>query len=434
LDLVRTLNGHNIMIEILPHNIKDQCEITVPGSKSFTHRILIASALADGMCSIENALFSEDTVLTMKALGQMGIRMEKKLDNRLMVSGAGGTLRPSIEPIYLGNSGTSIRLLTAVAALGKHRYTLLGNDRLAQRPIQALIDALQQIGVQARSTKHNGCPPVEVNGANLSGRSVALNCRTSSQYLTGLLLMAPCTEQGLEIEVTEGPVSRPYVDMTIDVLAKFGVTIDRRDYHDFQIAGRQQYKAGKYTVEADASQAGYFWAAAAICKKRIKVKSVDRGSCQGDVGFYKILASMGCAIEHEPDGITVAGEDRLRAVEIDMGDMPDQVPTLAITAAFAEGTTVIKNVSHLKSKESDRLAAVVNELSKMGISARCSDDELMITGGHPRGTEIETYGDHRIAMSFAVAGLAAPGTIIRDERCVEKSFPNFWEVFEGMYG
>jgi 3-phosphoshikimate 1-carboxyvinyltransferase len=385
------------------------------------------------MCNIENALISEDTVLTMKALKQMGIRIEEKPGNRLIVHGGSGNLQPSTEPIYLGNSGTSIRLLTAVAALAKHTYTLLGNDRMAQRPIQALIDALQQIGVHARSTENNGCPPVEVNGKNLSGTTAAVNCRTSSQYLSGLLLIAPCTENGLKINVTEGPVSRPYVDMTIDVLAKFGITISRRGYDDFQVAGKQVYRAGTYAVETDASQAGYFWAAAAICRNAVKVKGISKDSCQGDVNFSKVLESMGCTIKNEPDGITVSGGKRLRAVEIDMGDMPDMVPTLAIAAAFAEGTTVIKNVSHLKSKESDRLASVVSELLKMGITASCSDDELMVTGGRPRGAEIETYGDHRIAMSFAVAGLAAPGTIIRDEHCVEKSFPNYWEVFEEMY-
>jgi 3-phosphoshikimate 1-carboxyvinyltransferase len=414
--------------------MKPHCEVTVPGSKSFTHRILIASALSGGRCSIGNAVLSEDTILTMKALRQMGIPIEEKPGNRLMVNGTGGNLRPSIKPIYLGNSGTSIRLLTAVAALGEKKYTLLGNDRMAQRPIQALIDALQQIGVQARSTENNGCPPVEVNGKNLSGTKIAINCRTSSQYLSGLLLMAPCTAKGLQIEVTEGPVSKPYVDMTIDAMSKFGIAVDRQGYENFQIGGQQLYKAGDYAVEADASQAGYFWAAAAICRNTVKVRGVKQGSCQGDVNFSKVLASMGCSIKNEPDGIAVSGEDRLRSIETDMGDMPDMVPTLAVAAAFAEGTTVIKNVSHLKSKESDRLTSVANELKKMGITARCSDDGLMGTGGQPRGAEIETYGDHRIAMSFAVAGLAAPGTIIRDEHCVEKSFPNFWEVFEGMYG
>jgi 3-phosphoshikimate 1-carboxyvinyltransferase len=421
------------MIEIIPHKMKPHCEVTVPGSKSFTHRILIASALSDGVCRVANALHSEDTVLTMNALGQMGIRIGDMTGDRLKIYGAKGILQPSRDPIYLGNSGTSIRLLTAISALGKETYTLAGDDRMAERPIQALIDALGQIGVQARSTHGNGCPPLEVNGKNLSGTNVTISCRESSQYLTGLLLMAPCTEGGLKITVTQGPVSRPYVDMTVDVMSKFGIAIDRQGYDGFEVAGKQAYRSGDYEVEADASQAGYFWAAAAICRKAVKVKGVSQDSCQGDVNFSKVLESMGCSVKNEPDGITVAGGDRLRAVEIDMADMPDIVPTLAVVAAFAEGTTVIKNVSHLKSKESDRLTSVVNELTKMGIAARCTDDELMVAGGQPRGAEIETYGDHRIAMGFAVAGLAAPGTIIQDEHCVEKSFPNYWQVFEGMY-
>ncbi len=421
------------MIEIKPNNLKEHCEITVPGSKSFTHRILIAAALSSGRCSIENPLLSEDTLLTIKALRQMGTRIEQKTHNQLMVYGGGGKLQPSTEPIYLENSGTSIRLLTAVAALGQDTYTLLGNDRMAERPIQPLIDALVQIGVQARSTRGNGCPPVEVNGKDLSGTAVAINCQTSSQYLSGLLLMAPCTREGLKIQVTDGPVSRPYINMTLDVLSRFGIAVDHQGYDEFNISGKQTYNSGAYTVEADSSQAGYFWAAAAICGKTVKVGGIRMNSCQGDVQFASVLESMGCTVDFGADGTTVSGGDGLLAVEIDMGDMPDMVPTLAVVAAFAQGTTVITNVAHLKAKESDRLTAVASELKKMGITASCSGDGLTITGGQPRGAKIETYGDHRIAMSFAVAGLAAPGTVIKGEKCVEKSFPNFWEVFEELY-
>ena len=421
------------MIEIKSHIMKPRCEVVVPGSKSFTHRILIAAALSNGRCNIENPLLSEDTLLTMKALRQMGIRIEEGDGNQLIVHGSGGNLQPSTEAIYLENSGTSIRLLTAVAALGNASYLLLGNDRMAERPIQPLIDALVQIGVKAHSTRGNGCPPVEVNGMNLAGTAVAINCQTSSQYLSGLLLMAPCTREGLKINVTDGLVSRPYVDMTLDVLARFGIAVNHQGYEEFQIPGKQSYQCGSYKVEADSSQAGYFWAAAAICGTAVKVGGINKDSCQGDVHFAKVLESMGCTVDLEPDGITVTGGGRLQAVEIDMGDMPDMVPTLAVVAAYAQGTTAIKNVSHLRGKESDRLTAVASELTKMGITAQCTGDGLTVVGGQPRGAEIETYGDHRFAMSFAVAGLAARGTIIKDENCVEKSFPNFWEVFAGMY-
>ena len=421
------------MIEIKSHNIKSHCEVTVPGSKSYTHRMLIAAALSDGECRIRNPLLSEDTLLTLQALRQMGIRIDDTAKDQIIVVGSSGRLKPCAVRIFLGNSGTSMRLLTAVAALGQGTFTLTGTDRMAERPIQDLIVALEQLGVRVRSKNRNGCPPVEVTGKTMNGGPVNINCRTSSQYLSALLLIAPYTNRGLDILVTEGPVSKPYVDMTVNVMDQFGVIVTREGYDRFRVAGRQVYRAGAYAVETDASQAGYFWAAAAVCGTEIKVNGVSSDSCQGDVNFAKLLATMGCAIATEPDGITVCGR-HLQAADVDMGDMPDMVPTLAVVAAFAKGTTIIRNVSHLKAKESDRLASVVNELVKMGIDARCSADELIVTGGKPHGAEIETYGDHRIAMSFAVAGLVAPLTIIRDENCVAKSFPDFWKVFSGLYG
>jgi len=421
------------MIEIKPHNIKSHCEVAVPGSKSFTHRMLIASALSDGECRIRNPLLSEDTLLTLQALRQMGIPIDDTAKDQIIVGGSSGRLKPCADRIFLGNSGTSMRLLTAVAALGQRTFTLTGTDRMAERPIQDLIVALEQLGVRIRSKNRNGCPPLEITGKKIKGGPVKINCRTSSQYLSALLLIAPYSDRGLDILVTEGPVSRPYVDMTVHVMDQFGVKVTREGYDRFTVAGRQTYRAGAYAVEPDGSQAGYFWAAAAVCGTEIKVKGVTADSCQGDVNFAKLLATMGCAIATEPDGITVCGR-HLQAADVDMGDMPDMVPTLAVVAAFAEGTTIIRNVAHLKAKESDRLASVVNELVKMGIDARCSADELIVTGGKPHGAEIETYGDHRIAMSFAVAGLVTPQTAIRDENCVAKSFPDFWKVFEGLYG
>jgi 3-phosphoshikimate 1-carboxyvinyltransferase len=362
----------------------------------------------------------------------MGIRIDDGDRKRIIISGSSGGFKTYADQIYLGNSGTSMRLLTAVAVLGQGPFTLTGTDRMAERPIQDLIDALLQMGVQIHSKNQNGCPPVQISGGRLSGGAVDINCRTSSQYLSALLLIAPYTRNGLTIRVTEGPVSKPYVDMTVEVMDEFGVSVKRDGYERFEVDGNQCYRSGDYTVESDASQAGYFWAAAAVCGTGVKVKGLSADSRQGDVQFAKLLANMGCRVYAESDGITVGGGS-LKAVDVDMGDMPDMVPTLAVVAAFAEGTTTIRNVSHLKAKESDRLSAVANELTRMGIDARCSDDELFITGGKPHGAEIETYDDHRIAMSFAVAGLVTPQTIILDENCVEKSFPNFWDVLEELY-
>ena len=419
------------MKEIKSQKITD-CQVTVPGSKSYTHRMLIAAALADGVSHLKNALVSEDTQFTMQALIQMGIQIEVNRDE-VRVAGEGGRLQPCEAPIYLGNSGTSMRLLTGVAVLGKGTYTLTGNARMQKRPIKDLLDALQQMGIKARSVKNTGCPPVEIAAAAINAEQVDINCQNSSQYLSSLLLMAPATSRGLEIRVAGGPpVSRPYVDLTVELLETFGIRLAREGYQKFNVPGEQLYRAGEYVVETDCSQAAYFWGAAAISGAEIKVAQVRTDSAQGDLRFVDLLQQMGCRVTRESNSISVAGGP-LCAIEADLADMPDQVPTLAVVAAFAEGTTVIKNVSHLKSKESDRLSATVTELKKMGIDATSSVNALVIKGGKPTGAVIDTYNDHRIAMSFAIAGLKVPGVCIQNEGCVEKSFPTFWQVFTGLY-
>jgi len=418
------------MIEIKPQKIT-RCEVIVPGSKSYTHRVLIAAALSDGMCIVRNALISEDTQFTMEALKQMGIRIDAH-DSDILVYGKSGHMESCGRPIYLGNSGTSMRLLTAVAALGQGTYTLTGTKRMGKRPIQDLLNALQQIGVNARSLNDNGCPPVEVKGEKFRGGKVDINCQKSSQFLSALLLIAPYTKKGLEIRVSQGPVSRPYVNLTIELMKTFGISLKREDYSKFSVPGAQVCRAGEYTVEADCSQAGYFWGAAAITGAEIKVVGINSNSPQGDVRFVDLLQTMGCQVCKEKDGIRVLGGP-LCAIEADLCDMPDLVPTLAVVAAFARGKTVIRNVAHLKAKESDRLTAVVAGLTKMGIKAHCTENALIVNGGSPHGSIIDTYNDHRIAMSFAIAGLNVPGIFIRGESCVEKSFPTFWQVFEGLY-
>ena len=420
------------MIEIKAQKIKDG-DVSVPGSKSYTHRTLIAAALSDGKCRINNILRSDDTIYTIGALRQMGILMDEQ-GNDVVVHGTSGALKPCNEPVYLGNSGTSMRLLTGVAALGKEACILTGTKRLQERPIDDLLDGLKQIGVSANSLNDsdNGCPPIEIRGGNIKGGHINLNCHVSSQYLSSLLLIAPYTEDGLEINVVRGPVSRPYIDMTIDIMERFNIQIHREGYRYFSVPGNQKYRSGTYIVEPDCSQAGYFWAAAAITGARIKVNGITKSSRQGDVRFAEVLEAMGCRVFYENDGIAVSGGN-LSAIDVDMADMPDIVPTLAVVAAFSKGTTIIKNVSHLKAKESDRLNSVSNELSKMGIKVNVTDTGLEIEGGNAGPAEIDTYDDHRIAMSFAVAGLLVPGIVIKDENCVEKSFPNFWDVFGGLY-
>ena len=417
------------MIEIKPHPI-GHCRVSVPGSKSYTHRTLIAAALSDGVCTVCNPLRSQDTLLTLAALEKMGAVVDDR-ETSIEIRGLGGRFKPCDEEIYLANSGTSMRLLAGVAALGEGTYTLTGTPRMYHRPIGHLLEALNTLGIAARALENNGCPPVIIPGGQAVGGETAINCSVSSQYLSALLLMAPCTQDGMTILVSHGPVSRPYVDMTVDILARFGIEVQREGYTRFAVPGRQTYRAGDYAVEPDASQAGYFWGAAAITGGSVTVTGISGESSQGDVGLAQVFESMGCRVDHAQDGITVTGAP-LRAVTVDMADMPDMVPTLAVVAAFADGTTIIKNVSHLKAKESDRLSATCNELQKMGIEAVAEDGSLRVTGGAAHGAVIDTHDDHRMAMSFAMAGLAVPGMKIEDPDCVAKSFPNFWEVWETL--
>ena len=418
------------MIEIKPGIIK-KADVTVPGSKSYTHRMLIAAALSDGPCIVHNPLKSEDTLITSDCLSRMGV-MIGDTGTSVTVEGISGCFHGCEKPIDLGNSGTSMRLLTAVAALADSSVTLTGTRRMQERPIKDLLDGLTQMGVSTRSLNDDGCPPVVINGGRLNGGKIDLDCRISSQFLSALLLISPFARQEVEIAVSNGLVSKPYVDMTLDVMEQFGLSIGRVGYDQFTVPAGQSYKSGTYEVESDCSQAGYFWAAAAIAGTDIKVTGTSLNSRQGDVRITECLKNMGCTVVQEKDGIRIVG-GKLEGIIVDMANLPDMVPTLAVVAAFARGTTIIKNVAHLRAKESDRLSAVATELSKMNVGVECGADTLKIVGGRPRAAMIDTYDDHRIAMSFALAGLKVPGVKIKNETCVRKSFPNFWTVLNGLY-
>jgi 3-phosphoshikimate 1-carboxyvinyltransferase len=412
--------------------VKDKIEaiLTLPGSKSFTHRALIAAALAPGESLLANALKAEDTEITARALAGLGADFDWQ-GHTVRVQGTGGRLQPVPEPIFLGNSGTSMRFLTAVVGLGRGTYHLTGTPRLCERPMGELLEALGDLGIQAVAEKGNDCPPVMVEGGGFTGGKARLSGAVSSQYLSALLLIGPLSTQGVEVEITGELVSRPYVDLTLSVLTAFGITFSREAYRRFILPSGQSYRNRQYDIEADASSASYFWAAAALTGGRMTVANLDLESGQGDIDFLSVLARMGCRLTSSPEGLTVKGGP-LRGIHMNMSVMPDLVPTLGVLAAFAEGETVISGVAHLRHKESNRLAAVVTELRKMGVTAEETEDGLRIVGGTPQGAEIETYDDHRLAMSFAVAGLQAKGTVIRDPDCVAKSFPDFWEYFERL--
>jgi 3-phosphoshikimate 1-carboxyvinyltransferase len=418
------------MIEVKPLSHCDGV-VTIPGSKSYTHRALILSSLADGESVLINALRCEDTERTVEALNKFGVPVSWE-SNHIRVLGGGGKFKASDDKIDVGNSGASMRFLTALAALKKGITLLDGSERMRKRPIGELLNGLGELGVKAYSQKGDGCPPVIVESQGLKGGTARIKGEESSQFLSGLLMVAPYARRDVSIEVTGSIASRPYVDITRDVMSAFGVEIKNQEYRSFFIKVGQRYLPKKYRIEGDVSNASYFFSAAAVCRGRVRVENINPATIQGDIGFLEILERMGCRVIRGSDWIEVLGGE-LHGIEMDMNEMPDLVPTLAVTAAFAQGKTVIQNIGHLRFKESDRLRALAAELSKMGIRIKEGEDRLEMEGGKPHGAEIETYDDHRMAMSFAVAGLAVPGVKIKKERCVDKSFPEFWEVLQRLY-
>jgi 3-phosphoshikimate 1-carboxyvinyltransferase len=418
------------MIEIKPLHHCDAV-VTLPGSKSFTHRALIVSALADGESVLINALRSEDTEYTAGALRKFGVPIFWEEDF-LCVLGQGGKLRGKEETIFVGNSGTSMRFLTSLAALRKGRTLLDGDGRMRRRPIGELLAGLEALGVRAYSKEGNGCPPVIVESQGLRGGTAKIKGEESSQFLSALLMVAPYAGGDVQIEVTGNLASKPYVDITRDIMSAFGVEVQSEGDLSFFVPRGQRYLAREYWVEGDASNASYFFSAAAATRGKVKVKNFQPASVQGDSRFLDILEKMGCQVFRGEGWAEVWGKE-LQGIEIDMNAMPDLVPALAVTAIFARGTTVIRNIRHLRLKESDRIRALALELCKMGIRAEEGEDYLKVEGGKVHAAEIETYGDHRIAMSFAIAGLAASGVKIKGEECVDKSFPDFWKTFGRLY-
>jgi 3-phosphoshikimate 1-carboxyvinyltransferase len=405
--------------------------ITIPGSKSYTHRALIVSALADGESVLIHALRSEDIEYTVRALETFGVEIFWKED-LLHVHGKGGKLEGREEEIFIGNSGTSMRFLTALAALKKGCTLLDGNERLRMRPIQNLLDGLRALGVKASSKRRDGFPPVIVESQGLEGGKARIKGEESSQFLSSLLMVAPYARKDICLEVLGHLASKPYVDITCGVMSAFGVEVQNNGYRSFLVKKGQRYLAREYWVEGDATSASYFLAAAAITRGKVRVENLHPGSIQGDTGFLHILKDMGCEVIQGEDWTEVYGKE-LQGIEIDMNEMPDLVPTLAICTAFARGKTTILNIGHLRFKESDRIKALSMELAKMGIRVEEGKDWLKIEGGGAHGAEIDSHNDHRLAMSFAIAGLAIPGIKIKGEECVNKSFPKFWETLQGLY-
>jgi 3-phosphoshikimate 1-carboxyvinyltransferase len=406
--------------------------VKVPGSKSFTQRALIIGALAEGRSFLQNTLLSEDTEYLIDALRSLGSKILVK-DDDIIIDGTSGTIGNPGREIYLGNNGTAMRFLTSLVSLGEGVFTLTGNGRLCERPIKPLLDALKALGVDARSKNERGFPPVVVHGKGLRGGRVTLADIESSQYISSLLICAPFAENDTVIEPLGRIPSLPYIDMTIKVMREFGVEVTKEPPNLYSVRSPQQYRGKKYMIEGDASSASYFFLAAALGRGRVRVQNINPQTLQGDIQLLQIMERFGCIVTRGDRWVEVVGGELPTGEYIfDLGDMPDMVPTLSILAAVRPGRTIIKNVPHLRKKESNRLEALVTELRKTGVRAEERDDGLVIDGNRPHGAEVETYNDHRIAMSFAILGLAIPGIKIKDAGCVNKSFPGFWEEMKKL--
>ena len=405
--------------------------ITPPGSKSLTNRALVLGALAAGPCEISNILVADDTAVMLESLGRLGFTLAvEEAAGTVRIAGTAGAIPAASAELFCGNSGTTIRFLTALCALGRGRYTLDGVPRMRQRPIGALTTLLTQLGAHIGG---EGFPPVRIDAEGLRGGTIAYGSEISSQYLSAILMVAPYTTAGVRVNLTSPQTSWPYVAMTLQLMARFGVTTELSREASGEPTGivvpPGRYLSTRYVVEPDASNASYFLAAAAVNPgAKLTIEGLGAASLQGDVRFADVLRRMGADVVVGADFITLTGPAALTAIDVDLGDMPDMAQTLGVIGAFATGRTTIRGLRTLRVKETDRVAALSRELQKLGAGVDVVGDALTITPP-PRvaSAAIDTYDDHRMAMSFAVAGTRAPGITIRDVECVAKTYPRFFD-------
>jgi 3-phosphoshikimate 1-carboxyvinyltransferase len=425
-------------LRIMPLTNPPTATVRVPGSKSITNRALVLAALYSRgeECTLRGCLRSEDTEVMIRALKQLGFGVKPipgtgELDIAVGCDEGKDDVPARSADLFLANSGTTLRFLTAMVSLGHGRYRLDGVQRMRERPIEDLLEALRQLGVRAFSEHGNGCPPVVIEAAGHRGGLVRIKGNLSSQFLSGLLLAAPRAREGVVIEVDGPLVSAPYVSMTVEMMRQWGYAVDMMPGPRFHIPAPQGGYIGGYDVEPDASASSYFWGAAAITRGSVCVPGLNTRSLQGDVRVVDLLEDMGCTVVRSEAGITVHG-GQLRGIDADMNDISDTVMTLAAVALFADGATTIRNVAHIRHKETDRLAALATELRRVGAEVEEFSDGLRITPRPLHGAEIETYNDHRMAMSMALVGLKVPGIIIKNPGCVAKTYPNFFSDLERL--
>ena len=407
-----------------------------PGSKSLTNRALVCAALAEGTTELTGALYADDTEAMLHCVHGLGAGVQlDRANQRVVVTGVAGS--PAGEGALLDarQSGTTSRFVMPMAALGRSTVVLDGAPQLRTRPMGELIDALESLGAEVAPLGEEGHLPVQIEGAGLRGGAISVRGDVSSQFLSGLLLSAPCMDEGLRVEVTTELVSVPYVRMTVAVMEAFGAEVHVADDHRrISVAPTGYRSVERHRIEPDASAASYFFAAAALLRGRVRVEGLGRGALQGDVAFVDVLERMGARVDRQDDAIEVRGTGVLHGVEVDMSDISDTAQTLAAIAPFADSPTTISGIGFIRAKETDRIAAMVTELQRLGIDAEELPDGLVVRPGEPQPALVHTYDDHRMAMSFALVGLRAPGVRIADPGCVAKTYPGYWDDLASLRG
>ena len=403
--------------------------VTAPASKSYTIRAVLSALLAEGTSKIRDPLFSLDTKAAMDVCGKLGGRV-RKTDDGIDVDGVAGKIKNPGSTLDTLNSGTTIRISTAIASLSRDRIQLTGDESIRSRPIQPLADALAQLGVKVSTT--NGRPPLEVQGP-LRGGKCSIRGDVSSQFISGLLMASPYALKDTAISITTEMKSKPYVDLTLNMLRLFKIKVKNSRYQNFIVPSGQVYEATEYTVEGDYSSAAFILAAAALTESKVTVKNLFKDSLQADKKIVEIIKEMGAKIDLKKDSVTVRGGSQLHGIRVDLSDSPDLLPITAVLGAFADGETVIYNTEHARLKECDRIKAMYTELKKMKADVVEKKDGLVLKGGRLQGAIIDSWKDHRIVMAMAVAGLKAEGdTKIADAEVAAVTFPNFVELMEEL--
>ena len=408
-------------------------DIELPGSKSLTNRALLLSALASGDTQLQNLLRSDDSERMLEALQQLGVHLEISGTECQVTGNAGLFGAPTNNKFFLGNAGTAIRPLTAILSLIPGQFEIDGDEYMRERPIAHLGDALTTLGATIDYQGKSGCPPLTLKGGNISGGSVSVPGDISSQFLTALLMALPLTDQDSEITIIGEQVSKPYLDITLGIMQQFGVAASHSNYQTFHIPGRQQYQSPQqFLIEGDASSASYFFGAAAISGGTVKVHGIGKHSVQGDYQFLDTIKLMGAQVDARENWVEVTGNG-LRGVDVDLNHIPDAAMTVAAMALFADGPTTIRNIYNWRVKETDRMHAMSEGLTRLGARVETTNDSITIEPPETlTAAVIDTYGDHRVAMSFSLAALGDVSVTIQDPDCTRKTFPDYFSVFKSI--